>query len=86
MARKTQAQTDPRKVGGVYFCNYWRHEYRVDAIDNRNGVLWFTVTWIPTEDATHPRQLEQWRGDGYHQTRHCTAWNARSDEIVSQPA
>jgi len=85
MARRTQAQADPREVGGRYFCNYWRHEYRVDAIDETNGIKWFTVTWIPTEDATHPRQSEQWRGDGYHQSRHCTAWDSRSDEIVSEP-
>ena len=83
---KTHAQTDPRKVGGRYFCGYWRHEYRVDAISTRDGaVLWFDVTWIPTEDATHPRASAQWRGDGYHKTRHCTTWDARRDEIVSEP-
>ena len=86
MARRTQAQTDPRKVGGRYFGAYWAHEYRVDAIDESNGARWFTVTWIPTEDATHPRASEQWIGDGYHQTRHCTPWDARRDEIVSEPA
>lgn len=86
MARKTQAETDPRKVGGRYFSAYWAHEYTVDAIDETSGVKWFTVTWIPTEDATHPRQSEQWRGEGYRTGRHCTAWDGRRDQIVAEPA
>ena len=86
---------DPRVPGGRYFCGYWHHEYRVDAMfttvyraedDSRwiPGTTFFDVTWIPTEDATHPRASDQWRGDGYHQTRHCTSWDKR-DEIITQP-
>jgi hypothetical protein len=86
--------------GGRYFSAYWAHEYTVDSmfttIDPARGadgsfVRWnrgttfFDVTWIPSEDAVHPRQSSQWRGDGYHATRHCTSWDRR-DEIVSQPA
>ena len=77
-------KTDPRQVGGRYFSAYWAHEYRVDAIDIAGGTTWYTVTWIPTEDATHPRASQQWTGDGYHQTRHCTPWDRR-DQIVSRP-
>ena len=83
MARKTQAQTDPRKVGGRYFNAYWSQEYRVDGIEDRNGVRWFTVTWIPAEDSSHPRVSQQWAGEGYRVTTHCTPWDARRDEIVS---
>jgi hypothetical protein len=86
MARRTQAQADPRKVGGRYFCGYWRHEYMVDAIDDIDGVRWVTVTWIPSEDAVHPMASDQWRGDGYRKGRHCTMWDRRNDVIVSEPA
>jgi len=80
------AETDPRKPGGRYFCGYWQQEYTVTATEVIHGVLWLDVTWIPSEDARHPRASAQWRGDGYRKTRHCTAWDARRDEIISQPA
>ena len=93
------AQTDPRMPGGRYFSAYWAHEYTVDAMfttidpftDDRGGFRWlrgttfYYVTWVPSEDATHPRQSQQWRGEGYRKGRHCTSWDRR-DEIVSQPA
>jgi hypothetical protein len=86
-------------VGGRYFSGYWAHEYTVDVMfttvdpftDERGrfrwlrGTAWFEVTWIPSEDALHPRVSGQWRGAGYERGRHCTPWDRR-DEIVSQPA
>jgi hypothetical protein len=92
-------QVDPRVVGGRYFSGYWAHEYTVDVMfttvdpftDERGGfrwlrgTTWFWVTWIPSEDAVHPRVSGQWRGEGYHSGQHCTAWDRR-DEVVCQPA
>ena len=90
----------PQRPGGRYFCAYWRHEYMVDTMFTTvhavtdaagaarwiPGATWYDVTWIPSEDAIHPRASDQWRGDGYRAGRHCTAWDAHRDQVVSQPA
>jgi len=94
--RKTQAQTDPRMVGGRYFSAYWAREYEVTRMystvhraedDSRwvPGATWLDVLWLDAAEAIHPRVSDQWRGNGYERTTHCTAWDRR-DEIVSQPS
>jgi len=96
MRIRTLADTGPRVPGGRYFCGYWQHEYMVDAIYTTvhrsedgsrwiDGATWFHVTWIPSEDAIHPRASDQWRGEGYRKGSHCTAWDARNDVVVRQP-
>ena len=95
----TTPEHGPQQPGGRYFCAYWQHEYTVDAMyttvhpmrDDANGAFrwipgstWYNVTWIPSEDAIHPRASAQWRGDGYRKGSHCTSWDARRDEIISQ--
>src|SRR5690349_20848454 len=93
----TAPEYGPQQPGGRYFCGYWHHEYTVDAMrttvhlsDDGSrwipGATWYDVTWIPSEDAIHPRASAQWRGEGYRKGTHCTSWDARRDEIVSQPA
>lgn len=93
----TALEHGPQEPGGRYFCGYWAHEYTVDAMwtlvyragdDTRwiPGPTWYAVTWVPSEDATHPRQSPQWRGEGYRRGTHCTNWDAQRDEIVAHPA
>ena len=84
MKRKTQAQTDPRKVGGRYFNGYWCQEYTVTSTEVRHGVLWLTCQWHAWTPESHPRVSPHW--DDERVTVHCTRWDARRDEIVSQPA
>lgn len=45
--------TDPRVVGGLYFCGYWQQEYTVTAICDRDGTRWFTVKWSDGHQTTH---------------------------------
>jgi hypothetical protein len=54
----------PRRVGGRYYCGYWRWEYTVLAIEYSHG------GWLITE-ATDEEAAE-----GRSRT-HCTAWDER---------
>ena len=86
---------DPRMPGGRYFSAYWAREYEVTRMystvhrsedDTRYlpGTTWLDVLWLDSAEAIHPRVSDQWRGNGYERTTHCTSWDRR-DEIVSQP-
>ena len=45
--------TDPRRVGGRYYCGYWRDEYTVVARDDSGLVPGFTVRWSDGHETTH---------------------------------
>ena len=84
-ARRSVTREDPRQVGGRYLCGYWRHEYIVRAVEDRNGVTWITAEWQPTTAESHPLASQQWADDPVHVTVHCTRWDDRSDIVIAQP-
>lgn len=67
--RKTQQDTDPRVVGGLYLSGYWGSEYTVLAIEfDSHG--WLKSVTVQDDDGTRT---------------HCTAWDTRRDRVVSTP-
>ena len=61
----------PRRVGGRYYCGYWRQEYEVLAI-HHGAPVW---GWLISV-----------RWDDGRITHHATAWDPRYDSVISQPA
>jgi len=68
-------------------CDYWRHEYIVDAMYStvRGRQVWTVARWLPTTIDSHPNASWQWKDDQEHTTVHCTRWDPK-DIIISQPA
>jgi hypothetical protein len=68
----TLADRDPRQPGGSYYCAYWQEPYQVLAMwsDVAGRALWLRVNWI----------------DRGQVTTHCTAWDARRDQVMSVAA
>jgi hypothetical protein len=67
----TSKAIGPRVVGGRYFDGYWRQEYEVTDIQpERPDWMGWSITI-------------RW-DDGFI-AEHCTAWDERSDKVVSQP-
>lgn len=59
----------PQRVGGRYFCGYWREEFTVLSFQgsgNATGMM--TVRWAKGNTTTH-----------------CTPWDPQRDRVVSQP-
>lgn len=69
--RQTQQATDPRVVGGTYRSGYWGDTYEVLSIQ------WDERGWLVNVIVRDEHGVQ--RG-------HCTAWDARRDEVISQPS
>ena len=49
----TPMNTDPRRVGGEYFCGYWGQRYTVTATQVEDGTLWLRCKWADGAMTTH---------------------------------
>lgn len=67
---------DPRKVGGRYYCGYWRYEYTVLAIEG-SKITERMETMMDSNLGT-PDQIGKIKS-------HYTAWDGRNDKIIEQP-
>lgn len=44
---------DPRKVGEIWFSDYWRLRYEVLACETVGSDRWFVVRWEDGQTTTH---------------------------------
>lgn len=72
----TSMRTDPRSVGDLVYCGYWRTHSVILRIEVKNG-----TTWVTELNLTLPNEKLE-TGTPNVKT-HCTAWDWRRDKFCS---